>query len=346
MLSSLIRRRWPIPVLVLVVAAAVVVGAVASSGSSADDSTLVVYNGRSQYGDETVFDDFTEATGIEIEFRDGSGPDLFERLRREGDDTPADVLVTTDAANLWRAKDAGLLEPVTSDVLTANIPEELHDPEGYWWGISTRTRVPMVETDVIDAADVTGYEDLGDPQYAGRLCLRSSSNEYNVSLVADMLVKRGEEATRALLESWMANDPTIVNSDDELLVAMAAGDCDIGLTNHYYLGRKLKDDPTFPVAPAWPDQDGAGAHTNLSGVGVVAGTDMPDEARRLVEYLTGVEAEELLVEQNSEFSANPEVGPPEWIADWAGVEQDEIVADEAGPRLADATALMLDVGWR
>lgn len=344
MLSALIRRKWPLPVLVLVVGAAVVVGAVLSSGE--ETGTLVVYNGRSQYGDETVFTRFTEETGIEIEFRDGSGPDLYERLRREGDDTPADVLITTDAANLWRAKDAGLLEPVTSDTLEANVPDALHDPDGTWWGISTRMRVPMVETDVIDPAAVTTYADLGDPQYAGRLCLRSSSNEYNQSLVADFIAKRGEDATRELLESWMANDPTIVNSDDELLVAMAAGDCDIGLTNHYYLGRKLKDDPSFPVAPAWPDQDGDGAHTNLSGVGVVAGTDMPDEARRLVEYLTEVPAEELLVEQNSEFAANPEVGPPEWIADWADVEQDPIVPDEAGPLVDDAQALMLDVGWQ
>jgi iron(III) transport system substrate-binding protein len=343
MLSNLIRRRWPIPVFVLLVVAAIVVGAVATSGQ--DSRTLVVYNGRAHYGTEQVFADFTEATGIEVEIRPGSGPDLFERLKREGDDTPADVLVTTDAANLWRAKDAGLLEPVTSDVLTENVPEDLRDADGYWWGISTRMRVPMVATDVIDPADVTGYEALGDPQYKGRTCLRTSSNDYNQSLVADMIAKRGEDATRELLESWMANDPEIIPSDDELLVALASGDCDLGLTNHYYLGRKLKDDPTFPVAPAWPDQDGAGAHTNLSGVGVVAGTDKADEARQLIEYMTGTEAEQLLVEQNSEFAANPAVGPPEWIADWAEVKRDPIVPDEAGPLLGAAVDLMLEVGW-
>ena len=164
--------------------------------------------------------------------------------------------------------------------------------------------------------------------------------------MADFIAKRGAEATRALIQSWVDNDPKIVNSDDELLNAMVAGDCDLGLTNHYYLGRKLKDDPTFPVAPAWPDQDGAGAHTNLSGVGVVKGTDMPEEAQKLVEYLTAVPAEELLVEQNSEFSANPEVGPPAWIADWADVKQDPISPDRAGPHVDDAIALMDEVGWR
>lgn len=345
MLSALIRRRWPIPVIVLVVVAAIVAFAVTTS-SGDDGTTLVVYNGRAHYGTEEVFADFTEATGIPVEVRPGSGPELFERLRQEGDDTPADVLVTTDMANLWRATDAGLLQPVTSPTLEANIPEGLHDPDGHWWAISTRMRIPVVATDAIDPATITSYADLGDPRYAGRTCLRSSSNEYNQSLVADMLAKRGEAETRALLESWIANDPQIITSDDELLRAMADGDCDLGLSNHYYLGRILRDDPTFPVAPAWPDQDGAGAHTNVSGVGVVAGTDMADEARQLIEYMTSVPAEELLVEENSELAANPEVAPPEWIADWADVVQDPIDADAAGPRLAEAQQLMVEVGWQ
>ncbi len=345
MLSALIRRRWPIPLLIVVVVGAIVVGAVATS-SGDDGSTLVVYNGRAHYGTEEVFSDFTEATGIAVEVRPGNGPELFERLAKEGDDTPADVLVTTDMANLWRAKDAGLLQPVTSPTLRANVPEGLHDPDGYWWAISTRMRIPVVATDAIDPADVTSYEDLGDPRYAGRTCLRSSSNEYNQSLVADMLAKRGESATRELLESWIANDPQIITSDDELLRAMADGDCDLGLSNHYYLGRILRDDPSFPVAPAWPDRDGAGAHTNVSGVGVVAGTDMAEQAQLLVEYMTGVAAEELLVEENSELAANPAVDPPAWIADWSDVTQDPIVADEAGPLLGQAQELMLEVGWR
>lgn len=343
MLSSLIRRRWPIPVLVLLVAAAVVVGAVASSGD--DGRTLVVYNGRAHYGNEQVFEDFTEATGIEVELRGGNGPELFERLRQEGDDTPADVLVTTDMANLWRAKDAGLLQPADTPTLEENIPEDLHDPEGYWWAISTRLRIPVVNVDAIDPAEITSYEDLGDPQYAGRTCLRTSSNEYNQSLVADMIAKRGEEATRTLLESWMANDPEIIPSDGEMLEVMAAGDCDLGLSNHYYLGRILKDDPDFPVAPAFPDQDGAGAHTNVSGLGIVAGTDDYDMAVEFLEFMTSDAAEDHVVE-GSEFAANPDVAAPEWIADWADVKKDPIVADEAGPLLDDAVELMLDVGWR
>ena len=344
MLSSLIRRRWPIPVIVLTVVVTLVISAVAAS-SGGDDDTLVVYNGRAHYGSEEVFEEFTKATGIEVELRGGTGPELFTRLQEEGDDTPADILITTDMANLWRAKDAGLLQPATSPTLEENIPEGLHDPEGYWWAISTRLRIPVVNVDAIDPADITSYEDLGDPQYEGRTCLRTSSNEYNQSLVADMIAKRGEEATRALLESWMANDPEIIPSDGEMLDVIADGDCDLGLSNHYYLGRKLKDDPSFPVAPAWPDQDGAGAHTNVSGLGIVEGTDDYDLAQQFVEFMTSTAAEDHVVE-GSEFAANPDVPPPAWIADWADVKQDPIVADEAGPLLGEAQQLMLEVGWQ
>lgn len=342
MLTNLIRRRWPIPLLVLVIVAAVVAFTVAASDT--DDDVLVVYNGRSHYGDEQVFRDFTEATGIEVELRGGTAPELYERLRREGDDTPADVLVTTDLANLWRAEEAGMLQAVTTPALEANIPDGLHDPAGMWWAISTRLRVPVVSTERVEEGAVTSYEDLADPEFEGRTCLRTSTNEYNQSFVADMIAKRGEDATRDLLQSWMDNDPEIINSDGELLGAMEAGECDLGLVNHYYLARAIKEDPDFPVAPAWPDQDGAGAHTNVSGVGVVASSDMTDEATQLVEYLTSVPAQELVV-ANGEFAANPEVPPADFISDWADVKLDPIDVEKAGPLLEDAVALMLSVGW-
>jgi iron(III) transport system substrate-binding protein len=342
MLSSLLRRRWPIPVLVVALVAAA--AAVALVSTSSDSSALVVYNGRSHYGTEQVFRDFEEQTGIEVELRGGTAPELFERLRREGSDSPADLLVTTDLANLWRAEEAGLLQPVTSPTLEANVPERLRDPAGHWWSVSTRLRVPVVSTERVDEGAVTSYEDLGDPQFEGRLCLRTSTNEYNQSLVADMIAKRGADATEQLLRSWMANDPDIINSDGELLALMAAGECDIGLTNHYYLARALAENPDFPVAPAWPDQDGAGAHANVSGVGVVAGSDNVDAAIALMEYLTSPPAQALIIDQG-EFAANPEVAPSPHISDWADVVIDPIDVERAGPLLEDAIALMLDVGW-
>jgi iron(III) transport system substrate-binding protein len=192
---------------------------------------------------------------------------------------------------------------------------------------------------------VTSYEDLGDPQWRGKLCLRTSNNEYNQSLVADMLAKRGPEETRALLESWMANEPQILGSDVDVLEAIAAGRCDVGLTNHYYLARILADDPGFAVAPAWPDQDGAGAHANLSGVGLVKGSEHAADATSLIEHLTSPEGQREIV-ANGELATNPEVPPAEHIADWADVELDPIDVARAGALLPDAVQLMQDVGWK
>jgi iron(III) transport system substrate-binding protein len=341
MLSALLRRRGRAIAAVAVLLAITLGAAVFAFGGSSD---VVVYNGRSQYGDEDAFTAFEEETGKKLELRGGTAPELFERLRSEGDSTPADLLVTTDLANLWRAKEAGLLAPVESEALAANVPEQFRDPDGDWWGLSLRIRTPMRNTSVAEDA-VRSYEDLGDPQFKGKLCLRTSNNEYNQSLVADMLAKRGPDETRALLESWMANDPQILGSDVDVLDAIAAARCDVGLTNHYYLARQLAEDPDFPVTPAWPDQDGAGAHTNLSGVGLVKGSEHQADAIALMEHLTGV-ASQRNVTENGEFAVNPEVPPAEHIRDWAGVRLDPIDVAQAGALLPDAVALMQEVGWQ
>jgi iron(III) transport system substrate-binding protein len=335
------RRVALLAAAVLAVIVALAVAAMALGGSP----DVVVYNGRSQYGDEQAFKDFEQQTGLKVELRGGTAPELYERLKREGDDTDADVLVTTDLANLWRAKDAGLLEPVDTPALRDHVAPRLHDPDGAWWGLSTRVRTPMRSTERVPADAVTSYEDLGDPRFKGRLCLRTSNNEYNQSFVADRIVKHGEAATEKLLRSWMANDPRILGSDVDVLDAIAAGRCDVGLTNHYYLARELKDKPDFPVAPAWPDQDGAGAHTNLSGVGLVKGAAHREAAIRLMGFLTGRKAQETIA-ANGEFAANPDVPPAPYIRDWAGVKTDLIDVERAGRTLDDAVALMQRVGWK
>ncbi len=327
------RRLGLLAAAVSVVIAGLGVAAFALAGSA----DIVVYNGRSQYGDEQAFKAFEEQTGLDVELRGGTAPELFERLRREGDATDADLLVTTDLANLWRADEAGLLEPVELD---SNVV--LHDPEGAWWGISTRLRVPMRSTERVEEGAITSYEDLGDPDYRGRVCLRTSNNEYNQSWVADRIAKFGEAETEQLLETIMANDPQILGSDVDVLEAIAAGDCDVGLTNHYYLARELKDDPDFPVAPAWPEE---GAHTNVSGVGLVRDSEHRADAIRLMEFLTAREAQEAIVE-NGEFAANPDVPPADHISDWAGVETDPIDVERAGPALSQAVELMQRVGWQ
>lgn len=342
MIGTLIRnRRWVAAAALVVLVA---VGVLVVNGAAGGDETVVIYNGRSHYGTEQVFRDFQEETGIEVLLRGGSASELFQRLRSEGEDTPADLLVTTDLARLWRAQQAGLLEGVTTPELRAHIPPELHAPDGQWWALTTRLRIPVVSTERVPEGAVAGYAALGDPRFEGRTCLRTSTSEYNQSLVADLIAKRGREATAGMLRSWMANDPDVLGSDGELLAAIAAGDCDVGLSNHYYLGRALKENPRFPVRPAWPNQDGAGAHQNVSGVGLVRWSDVDEQAIRLMEYLTSERAQEQIASR-SEFAANPDAAPPEHIAPWADVETDPIDVREAGPLLDEATGLMLEVGW-
>ena len=204
----------------------------------------------------------------------------------------------------------------------------------------------MRSTERVPADALTTYEDLGDPRFSGRLCLRTCNNEYNQSLVADLIAKRGEAATEQLLRSWMANEPQILGSDVDVLEAIAAGRCDVGLTNHYYLGRELADDPGFPVAPAWPDQDGAGAHTNLSGVGLVKGAEHRADAIRLMEHLTGPrgaggDRREQRVRRQPRRPAgraHPRLGGRQ--------DATRSTSSEAGRRLPDAVALMQRVGWK
>jgi iron(III) transport system substrate-binding protein len=304
----------------------------ATSGSSSD--ALDIYSARSHYGEEQPFEDFAAETGTDLSLRGGSATELYERIQAEGENTPADVLITVDAANLWRASEAGLLEPVRSAELD-RVPDELRDPGGRWYGLALRARTIMRSAERVGPDEVTTYEGLGDPRWDGRLCLRSGTSEYNVSFVADRLAKDGPAATERMLRSWMENDPEIVGSDVDVLEAIADGDCDVGLTNHYYLEREKEEDPDFPVEPVWADQGGRGTHVNLSGLGVVRGTDRADEAQNLIEFLVSPEQQAVFSDNNHEFPVSGELD----------FEADPIDVERAGARLDDALNLMDEVGW-
>src|SRR5215218_7245668 len=305
------------------IAAAFVGVVVATSGSSSDG--LVLYSARSHYGEEKPFEDFAKEKGIDLTIRGGSASELYERLRSEGSDTPADVLITVDAANLWRAKEAGLIAS--------------------WKRLTLRARTIMRSTERVGANDVTTYEGLGDPRWKGKLCLRSGTSEYNVSFVADRLAKDGRAATERMLRRWMANDPKIFGSDTDVLEKIADGDCDVGLTNSYYLGRELEEDPDFPVAPVWADQQGRGTHVNLSGLGVIRGSDRAVEARELIEFLREPRQQEVFAQNNHEFPAVGGARPSKEIARFGSFKRDPIDVASAGARLDEALRLMDEVGW-
>ena len=329
--------------------AAVIVGvlalAVLATGSSGG-ADLTVYTARLHYGEEAAFREFAEREGLELKLFGGSGPALNERLRAEGAQTAADVLITVDAANLAQAERDDLLQPTRSAVLEANIPAPVRDPGGRWFGLTTRARTIMRSTERVGAGDLRTYEDLGDRRWRGRLCLRTSDSVYNSSFVADRIARHGRAATERMLRAWMANEPEILGSDVDVLEAIAGRRCDVGLANSYYLGRKLDEDPHFAVAPVWADQDGAGTHVNLSGFGVTRHAKHPEAARRLVEYLSQPDVQARFAETNFEFPANPRAPLPERLREWGRFKLAPVEVGRSSGLQADATQLMNEVGWR
>ena len=319
------RRRliWTVAGGTVLLVAAFVGVVLATSGSSSD--SLVLYSARSHYGEEKPFEDFAKKTGTDLTIRGGDASELYERIQSEGKNTPADVLITVDAANLWRAQHAGIIDS--------------------WKPLTLRARTIMRSTERVGPNDVTTYEGLGDPRWKGKLCLRSGTSEYNVSFVADHLAKDGRAATERMLRSWMANDPKIFGSDTDVLEAIKDGDCDVGLTNSYYLGRELADDPDFPVAPVWADQNGRGTQVNLSGLGVVHWSDQRDQARELIDFLREPSQQELFAENNHEYPAVSGVQPDPVMARFGTFKRDMIDVAGAGPLLDDALKLMDEVGW-
>ena len=304
---------------------------------------VTVFTGR-HYGIEPVFEEFTASTGIEVRFTTGSDPELRERLAAEGANTPADLIMTADAANIELAAAAGLLSPVDSDVLRESIPEELRAADGMWFSLSRRLRVIMTSRDRVANPPIT-YAAVGDPQWKGRLCLRPSTHPYTQSLVAGIINNIGESATRKIVDSWVANDPLYINSDTDILKAIANGDCDVALTNSYYLGRLLTEEPTFPVNLTWPDQDGFGAHLNVSAAAVTAAAANRAEAIELLEWLA-TDGQKTFSDANNEFPANPTVKPGDVIAGFGAFLADTKSVRELGRLNPRAVELLSAAGYK
>ncbi|NKI34576.1 Fe(3+) ABC transporter substrate-binding protein [Wenzhouxiangella sp. XN79A] len=321
----------------------------AEDGSTAPTSPerLVVYTSRQPHLVEPLFDDFTEETGIAIDYISDSEAALIERLAAEGDRTPASVLITVDAGNLWQAAERGLLQPIDSDVLDERIPAELRDPDDQWFGLSIRARTLVYHPDRVDPADLSTYQALTAPEWAGRLCLRTSRKVYNQSLVAMMIERLGEERTEQIVAGWLENLATEpFSSDTRLIEAVAAGQCDVGLVNTYYLGRLQKDDPDYPVELFWANQDTSGVHVNISGAGLTTHAPEPAAGRQLIEWMTGLDAQQFIAASNMEYPVVDDVPLDPTVAAWGEFEADSINLRVAGQRQAEAVRLMDRAGWR
>jgi len=313
----------------------------------AQAAEVVIYSARSsQYGPETAFEAFTKKTGIQVKTFGGNSSELFERLRAEGDKTPADVLVTVDAGNLWNAARAGLLSKVDSPELLANVPANLRDPEGRWFGLTMRARTIMYSTKRVKAEELSTYEALGDPKWKGRLCLRTSTYIYNQSFLATMIKRLGEPKTEQIVHGWVANGPILINGDTKILEAIAVGQCDVGLANTYYLARIVAKDPSFPVAPFWANQQTTGTHINISGAGITAHAKNRASAVKLLEFLSSPEAQQMFADGNFEYPVNPHASPSPVLARWGKFKADDINVAAAGEFQAAATRLADRAGYK
>lgn len=316
-------------------------GVTACGGSATNEDSnseiVTVYTGR-HYGIETVFEKFTAETGIRVRFTTGSDPELRERLIAESNNTQADVIITADAANISLASESGVLSAVYSDTLRSSIPEELRAADGTWFALSQRLRVVMYATERVSAPPTT-YAELGDPQWKGRLCLRPSTHPYTQSLVAGLINNLGEEEALKIVTSWVDNEPLYINSDSDIIGAMVDGECDVALANSYYLARLLGENNDLPVGLIWPDQDGFGAHLNVSAAGVTASAPNRDGAIRLLEWLA-TDGQKIFSDANNEFPADPNVAPGEIIASFGTFIADSASVRELGRLNPDAVALL------
>jgi iron(III) transport system substrate-binding protein len=306
---------------------------------------VVVYTAR-HYGQEPVFEAFTKQTGITMQSFDGSPSELFERLQAEGDKTPADVLIAVNAGDLWHAAQAGLLAKIDAPELQANIPAHLRDAENRWFALTVRARTIMYNTSKVKPEELSTYEALGDPKWKNRLCLRSSNHVYNQSLLATMIKRFGEAKVEAIVRGLVANNPTLINSDTRILESIAAGECDVGITNSYYLGRLLAKDPTFPVAPFWANQQTTGTHVNISGAGVTAHAKHRANAIKFIEFLARPEAQQQLADKNLEYPANPQTPVHPSLAKWGPFKQDDIDVAAASALQAAAVKLADRTGYK
>lgn len=314
--------------------------------SSDDAETVRVYSGR-HYDLEQAFVQFSDETGISVEFLTGSDSELRERIEAEGEETQADVYLTVDAGNLAIAAEQGLFSPLDSAVLNEAIPENLRDPDGNWFGLTVRARTIVYSPERVGPDEIPAtYEELAEPQWNQRVCLRDSSNVYTQSLVASLIAHHGEQEALRIVTGW-ADNAQILNNDIIILESIADGLCDVGITNHYYLARLLADDPAFPVELTWVDQDARGVHVNISGGGVTRYADNPDLAQRFLEWLA-TDGQSAFVDGNHEYPANPTVEPEPLISEEFGTSfvTDDLSAAVFGGLNADAVRIMDEAGYR
>jgi len=321
--------------------------------STAVSAEVNIYSARKEALIKPLLQRFTEATGTRVNLVTGDADALIKRLEIEGKNSPADVLLTVDAARLYRAKTRGLFQKIPSEMVSARVPARYRDEDGYWTGLSLRARVIAYAADRVSPDQLTTYEDLADPKWRGRICVRSSSNIYNQSLVAGLVTHLGIEKTgtwaKGLVENF-ARAPR--GGDRDQIKAVAAGQCDLALVNTYYIGGMLTSsieaerEAAAKVGVFWPNQQGRGAHINISGIGITAASKNTDQAKRLIEFLLSDEAQHWYAETNFEYPVVAGIRPGETLQQWGDFKADELPMNRLGEFNSEALRIMDRAGWK
>ena len=326
---------------------------VALPASAQEQEEVNLYSSRHYDVDLALYENFTEQTGIEVNLIEGDADELMARIEMEGANSPADILLTVDAGRLHRAAEMGLFQPIESEVLEERVPENFQHPDDLWFGLSSRARVIFYNEENGVPEGLDSYEDLADPAYAGEICVRSSSNIYNISLLAEMIEVLGEQGAEewaAGLNSNLAREPE--GGDRDQIRAVAAGECDLAVANTYYWGGlAASEDPADQqvaeqTAFIYPNQDeeGRGAHLNISGAGVLQNAPNKENAVRFLEYLVRDEAQRIFADGNNEFPIVPSVEPTGPIADYTDFKISPTNVSVYGENAALATEIFDRVG--
>jgi iron(III) transport system substrate-binding protein len=323
--------------------------------SCSSQQEVNVYSARHYDTDQALYSQFSEETGIAVNLIEGGSDELIERVKSEGLNSPADILITVDAGRLWRAEEADILQSFESETLEERVPSSFRHPDGLWIGLSKRVRGLVVNPDAVENYEELTYEDLADPRFEGRVCIRSSNNIYNQSLVASMVETIGAEAT----EEWanglvanMAREPQ--GGDRDQIRAVAAGVCDVAVANHYYLAVMITGDDEADKEAAsrvqfvFPNQgeDGRGAHVNISGAGILKNAPNKENAIRFLEYLTTPEAQKYFISGNNEYPINDNAEIAPVLQQFGEYKSDAVNVSALGSNNPEAIRIMDRAGWK
>lgn len=312
-----------------------------------------LYSARKEELIKPLLDRFSDQTGITINLVTGDADALLQRLQSEGRNSPADLLITTDAGRLHRAMEAGVTQAVTSDALLQGVPAAYREPNGHWYGLSLRARPIFYVKEKVSPTELSSYEDLADPKWAGRICIRSSGNIYNQSLVASMIAHSGEQKSEqwaAGLVKNLARSPK--GGDRDQIKAAAAGECDIAVANTYYYGGMLNSNDeaehqaAAKVAIFWPNQSDRGTHVNVSGAALTAHARNRDNAVKLMEFLVQPESQSWYAEVNYEYPVRDGVAWSDLLQQWGRFKSDNLNLSQLGKYNSQAVMIMDRAGWK